>query len=193
MSSETSHSELKIELFGIGLDTYWSKFEKLPDRLCGYIGSDAQRLERSGVRVVNLGLIDPEKTFAAGHEFRREDVDLVCTCVTTYALSSIVLSVVGRAKNPVIILNLSPANATDCESFHGLGDRTKMTGEWLAHCQSCLVLEIANAFNRSKIPFFQVTGRLQEGSGRGVEWGRNRARMRPDDSPRRDQLLRCKY
>jgi L-arabinose isomerase len=35
-----------------------------------------------------------------------------------------------------------------------------MTGEWLAHCSSCSVPEIANVFNRSKIPFFQVTGML---------------------------------
>lgn len=163
MSGETSHSELKIGLFGIGLDTYWSQFEGLRDRLCGYIHCVAQRLERSGVRIVHLGLIDtPEKAFAAGHDFRREDVDLIFLYVTTYALSSTVLPVVRRAKSPVIILNLSPATAIDYESFNRLGDRTKMTGEWLAHCQSCAVPEIANVFNRCRIPFFQVTGTLQD-------------------------------
>jgi L-arabinose isomerase len=35
-----------------------------------------------------------------------------------------------------------------------------MTGEWLAYCQSCPVPEIANVFNRCRIPFFQVTGML---------------------------------
>lgn len=41
-----------------------------------------------------------------------------------------------------------------------LKDRTRMTGEWLAHCSSCSVPEIANVFNRSKVPFFQITGML---------------------------------
>ena len=36
-----------------------------------------------------------------------------------------------------------------------------MTGEWLAYCQSCPVPEIANVFNRCRIPFFQVTGMLE--------------------------------
>jgi L-arabinose isomerase len=115
-----------------------------------------------GAQVVNLGLIDtPEKALAAGHEFRRSDVDLIFLHVTTYALSSTVLPVVRRARVPVIILNLSPSVAIDYDWFNGLGDRTRMTGEWLAYCQACPVPEIANVFNRCKIPFFQVTGTLE--------------------------------
>ena len=92
----------------------------------------------------------------------RADVDLIFLHVTTYALSSTVLPVVRRAKVPVIILNLSPAAAIDYDWFNGLGDRTKMTGEWLAYCQACPVPEIANVFNRCRIPFFQVTGMLED-------------------------------
>jgi len=153
---------LKIGLFGIGLDAYWPQFPGLEDRLKGYGARVAQQLERGGAQVVNLGLIDtPEKALAAGHEFRRADVDLIFLHVTTYALSSTVLPVVRRAKVPVIILNLSPSAAIDYDWFNGLGDRTKMTGEWLAYCQSCPVPEIANVFNRCRIPFFQVTGMLE--------------------------------
>ena len=72
------------------------------------------------------------------------------------------LPVVRRAKVPVIILNLSPSAAIDYDWFNGLGDRTKMTGEWLAYCQACPVPEIANVFNRCRIPFFQVTGMLED-------------------------------
>ena len=97
-------------------------------------------MERPGVQVVNLGLIDtPEKAFAAGHDFRRADVDLIFLYVATYALSSSVLPVVRRGKVPVIILNLSPAAAIDYPTFNRLGDRTTMTGEWLAFCQACPV------------------------------------------------------
>jgi L-arabinose isomerase len=73
-----------------------------------------------------------------------------------------VVPVVRRAKVPVIILNLSPESAIDYDWFNRLGDRTKMTGEWLAYCQSCPVPEIANVFNRCRIPFFQITGMLEK-------------------------------
>jgi L-arabinose isomerase len=151
-----------VGLFGIGLDAYWPQFAGLEERLKGYIERAAQLLGRPGVRVVNLGLVDtPEKAFAAGHQFRQADVDLIFLYVTTYALSSTVLPVVRRAKVPVILLNLAPGAAIEYESFNKMGDRTKMTGEWLAHCQACSVPEIANVFKRARIPFFQVAGMLE--------------------------------
>jgi L-arabinose isomerase len=159
---EASNNHLKVGLFGIGLDTYWPQFPELHDKLVGFTEMVARKLDSSGVRVINLGLIDtPEKSFAAGHAFRKADVDLIFLYVTTYALSSTVLPAVRRAKVPVIILNLSPAPAIDYDKFNRLGDRTKMTGEWLANCQACPVPEIANVFNRCRIPFFQVSGMLE--------------------------------
>src|SRR5882762_4514888 len=153
---------LKVGVFGIGLDAYWSQFEGLETRLRGYTESVARQIGRPGVSVVNLGLIDtPEKALGAGHEFRQADVDLIFLYVSTYALSSTVLPVVRRAKVPVILLNLSPAAAIDYAWFNRLGDRTKMTGEWLAYCQACPVPEIANVFKRCRIPFFQVSGTLE--------------------------------
>lgn len=159
----TNQSTLRVGLFGIGLDTYWPQFAGLEARLTGYLGKVAKKLKRPDVRVVNLGLVDtPEKALAAGHQFRQADVDLIFLHVTTYALSSTVLPVVRRAKVPVIILNLQPAAAIDYASFNRLGDRTRMTGEWLAHCAACPVPEIANVFNRARIPFHQVTGMLDD-------------------------------
>ena len=160
---ESTKRNPKIGLFGIGLDAYWPQFPGLRERLCGYLEKVAQRLARPNIDVVNLGLIDtPEKALAAGHDFRRADVDLLFLHATTYALSSTVLPVVRRAKVPTIILNLSPTPAIDYAAFRQLGDRNKMTGEWLANCQACPVPEIANVFNRCRIPFFQVTGMLED-------------------------------
>jgi len=154
---------LKIGIFGIGLEAYWSQFTGLEQRLRGYVERVAAKLEKPGMQVVNLGLIDtPEKAFAAGSEFRRSDVDLIFLYVTTYALSSTVLPVARRAKVPVILLNLAPAPSIDYAQFHRLGDRTKMTGEWLAFCSACPVPEIANVFKRCRIPFFQVSGTLED-------------------------------
>jgi L-arabinose isomerase len=149
-------------LFSIGLDTYWPQFEGLKDRLESYNRHIAKRLACEQIEVMNAGLIDtPEKAVGAGHELRRADVDLVFLHVSTYALSSTVLPVVRRAKAPVIILNLAPGPAIDFQAFNALGDRGKMTGEWLAWCQACPVPEIANVFERCRIPFFQVTGMLE--------------------------------
>lgn len=162
MPGKTSNHGFKVGLFGIGLDAYWPQFEGLEERLKGFIRQVETKIGGEGAEVVNLGLIDtPEKAVEAGHRFRQADVDLIFLHVTTYALSSTVLPVVRRAKAPVIILNLSPAAAIDYKSFNRLGDRTRMTGEWLAFCQACPVPEIANVFNRCRIPFFQVTGMLE--------------------------------
>ena len=162
---EASDNPPKVGLFGIGLDTYWPQFPGLRDTLAGFTAQVARKLARPGVRVINLGLIDTaEKSFAAGHEFRKADVDLIFLhCQRPMRSPSTVLpGGAPGAKVPVIILNLSPAPAIDYERFNRLGDRTQMTGEWLAFCQACPVPEIANVFNRCRIPFFQVTGTLDD-------------------------------
>jgi L-arabinose isomerase len=154
-------SPLRIGLFGIGLDAYWPQFTGLKERLEGYVAQVAAKLARPGVEIVNAGLVDhPDRAHAAGREFRRADVDLIILHVTTYALSSTVLPVVQRAKVPVIVLNLAPMAAIDYAAFNALGDRTRMTGEWLAHCAACPVPEIANVFRRAGVDFHQVTGVL---------------------------------
>lgn len=154
---------LKVGLFGIGLQAYWEQFDGLQSQLTGYINEVEAKLKGFGSGVVNLGLIDtPEKALCAGHQFRQADVDLIFLYVTTYALSSTVLPVVKRAKVPVIVLNLAPGPSLNYEVINKLGDRTRMTGEWLAYCSACPVPEIASVFLRSGIPFYQVTGLLHD-------------------------------
>src|SRR3954469_11035316 len=158
-----SSSSLKIGLFAIGLDAYWEQFEGLKERLEGYLEEVHKKIVAIHPLIINAGLIDTvDKAFAAGKLFRNEDVDIIFLYVTTYALSSTVLPVVQRAKVPVIILNLSPEASIDYAAFNAMGDRTCMTGEWLAHCSACPVPEIANVFNRARIVFHQVTGRLHD-------------------------------
>ena len=152
---------LRVGLFGIGLEAYWSQFDGLEERLKGYVARVAEKLAAPGREIVNFGLVDsPEKAFAVGHQARRQDVDLLVLYVTTYALSSTVLPVVRRAKVPVLVLNLQLEAAIDYARFNSLPDRTAMTGDWLAFCSACPVPEIANVFARAGIPFHQVTGVL---------------------------------
>jgi L-arabinose isomerase len=161
MSDHPTTSKLRVGLFGIGLEAYWPQFKGLRERLTGYIAEVASHLAQLGVEITNLGLVDtPEKAISAGHQFRRDDVDIIFLYVTTYALSATVLPAVRRPRVPVIVLSLSPAPAIDYASFQQLGDPTRMTGEWLAYCQACSMPEIANVFQRCRIPFFQVTGTL---------------------------------
>lgn len=163
MSNPQTIPKLRVGLFGIGLEAYWPQFAGLRERLNAYIGQVASQLARPDVEVVNLGLVDtPEKAFAAGHQFRKDDVDIIFLYVTTYALSATVLPAVRRPRVPVIVLSLSPSPAIDYASFNQLRDRTRMTGEWLAYCQACSMPEIANVFRRCHIPFFQVTGTLAD-------------------------------
>ena len=153
----------KTGLFGIGLDTYWDQFEGLLDRLTGYQQTIKQKMESMGADVVYAGLVDnPAKAEAAAQLLKSQDVELIFLYISTYALSSTVLPVAQKVKVPVIILNLQPEPAIDYKSFNNLGDRGKMTGEWLAHCQACSVPEIAGVFNRAGIRYEFVTGFLEE-------------------------------
>jgi L-arabinose isomerase len=153
----------KIGLFGIGLEAYWDQFEGLKDRLTGYLDVVAKGIQEQDAQLINLGLIDTvERAFAAGDTFKREDVDLIFLYVSTYALSATVMPVLKKAGVPVVVLNLSPSARIDYQWFNNLNNRTRMTGEWLAHCAACPVPEIANVLRRCNIPFFQVTGMLHD-------------------------------
>jgi L-arabinose isomerase len=145
------------------LDAYWPQFTGLRQQLEGYVAQVGARFARPGVVIVNLGLIDSvERSREAGHQCRREDIDILFLYVTTYALSNTVLPLVQRAGVPVVVLNLQPEAAIDYKAFNRLEDRTAMTGHWLAYCSACPVPEIANVMVRARIPFHQVTGVLND-------------------------------
>ena len=153
----------KIGLFGIGLNTYWGQFEGLLPRLEKYKDTIAERLSSYGVEVIDAGMVDEvPKAEAAAAKFARQDVEMVFLFVSTYALSSTVLPVVQRLGRRVIILNMQPVPAIDYDKINSMGDRGKMTGEWLAHCQACSVPEIACVFNRADIPYDFVSGFLED-------------------------------
>jgi L-arabinose isomerase len=57
---------------------------------------------------------------------------------------------------------LQPTPSIDYKMINSLGDRGKMTGEWLANCQACSVPEIASVFNRSGLKYEIVSGYLND-------------------------------
>ncbi len=153
----------KVGLFGIGLDTYWAQFDGLLDNLKAYQEQIKCMIAGFGVEVADAGMVDnPVKAREAADFLKSQDVEIVFLYVSTYALSSTVLPVAQKLKVPVVILNLQPVAQLDYETFNRLGDRGKMTGVWLEHCQACSVPEIASVFNRSQIQYDFVTGYLQD-------------------------------
>ncbi len=155
---------IKIGLFGIGLDTYWKQFDGLLNKLNAYQEVIAKKLGTFNSQVINAGMVDnPFKANETAGLFNKENVDVIFLFISTYALSHNVLPLVQKTKVPVIILNLQPVKAIDYAKFNAVGDRGIMTGEWLAHCQSCVAPELASVFIRSNIKLRLITGYLEEG------------------------------
>lgn len=154
---------MRAGLFGIGLDTYWNQFEGLLDNLKSYQFRIKEKIESFGCEVVDAGMVDNlQKALEAASILKTSDVELVFLYISTYALSSTVLPVARKLGVPVILLNLQPVPQLDYNSFNNLGDRGKMTGMWLEHCQACSVPEIAGVFNRAGIRYEIVTGFLED-------------------------------
>jgi L-arabinose isomerase len=157
------HATLRIGLLGVGLAEYWPQFDGLYERLLGYLATVEGRLGGHGREVVSFGLVDnPEQALQTGHEARAKDMDILVIHVTTYALSSLLLPIVRRAKVPVLLLDLQPAAAIDYTAFNALADRTVMTGNWLAYCCACPIPEFANVFARCGVPLHQIHGVLED-------------------------------
>ena len=154
---------MKIGIFGVGLQTYWSQFPGLHERLLAYLAEIVERISRNGLEVLDAGLVDSiDSAQLAARQFACAELELVFVYVSTYSLSSTVLPVVQGGGAPVIVLNMQPTAAIDYEKINNLGDRGLMTGEWLANCQACSAPELANVFNRVGIDYHLVTGYLDD-------------------------------
>ncbi|HUX94103.1 MAG TPA: L-fucose/L-arabinose isomerase family protein [Bacteroidales bacterium] len=154
---------IKAGLFGIGLDTYWGQFDGLLGKLTSFQERIINRLEISGVEVINAGMVDNvDKAVSAAELFNKNSVDIIFLNISTYALSHTVLPLIQRISCPVVVLNLQPEKAIDYKTFNSLGDRGKMTGDWLSYCQSCVTPELASVFNRAGINYHLITGYLEE-------------------------------
>ena len=155
---------LNVGIFCTGLDTYWNQFDGLRDKLIGYHRQIAERIAAfPGVRVIDAGMVDnPSKAGEAAAFFSRGQVDIVFLYISTYCLSSTILPIAQRVNRPIFLLNLQPTPAIDYATFNAIGDRGKMTGLWLAHCQACSVPEIACVFNGAGIRYDIVTGYLND-------------------------------
>lgn len=154
-------SQVTIGVFGIGLEAYWEQFPGLRERLEAWQAHVEAGIAGFGARIVSAGLVDTApRARAAAATLGDPAIDLVVCYVGTYATSSQVLPAVQFSGKPVLILNLQPKPALDYDHCD--------TAEWLAHCCTCCVPEIANAFARARVRFNVVTGVLFDDD---IAWG----------------------
>lgn len=152
LRSRRSTLKPRIGLYSAGLRTYWGQFEGLYERLCGYNRFIGKRLSDFG-EVYNFGMVDTaEKGREAGEYFASHNVDIIFCHSATYFTSSSVLPLHQRCGAPTVVLNLQPVRAMEYEKTS--------TGEWLSVCVACPVPELANAFERARIPFRIINGLL---------------------------------
>ena len=155
--------KVAVGLFSVGLETYWKQFDGLLERLEAYHTIIKDHLSGEHAEIVDGGMVDSvSKAEAAANRFAAADVDILFIFISTYALSSVILPIVCHLKKPVILLNVQPVAAIDYGMINNLGDRGKMTGEWLAHCQACSLPEFACVLNSAKIRYRIVTGFLDD-------------------------------
>lgn len=158
-----TNKKIKIGLFGIGLDTYWTQFEGLFARLQIYQNQIGSQIKSYGVELINCGMVDnPLKAKTAADTLKQNNVELVFLYISTYALSSTVIPVLQKLNVTTIILNLQSAPAIDYKSINNMRDRALMTSEWLANCQVCSVPEIASVFNRLGLKYEIISGHLKD-------------------------------
>ena len=143
----------RVGLYSVGLNTYWGQFPGLESRIKKYNSFIADKISGYGAEVYNFGLVDTvEKAKACGEYFNANNVDIIFLHCATYATSATVVPVHRICKAKTILLNLQPCRKIDYEKT--------TTGEWLAHCNACVVPEISNAFNRCGIDYEVISGLL---------------------------------
>ncbi|MGM9766617.1 MAG: arabinose isomerase, partial [Candidatus Cryptobacteroides sp.] len=157
-------TKLRVGVFATGLDTYWGQFEGLLDHLNSYREEIVAGIyRRVDAEVVDAGMVDnPDRAACAAELFREKGVDVVFLYVATYCLSSTILPVARALDCPLVLLNLQPVPAIDYNSVNALGDKEKMTGVWLEHCQACSIPEICNVLKRASLRYSVVTGYLAD-------------------------------
>lgn len=111
-------------LFGIGLSTYWGKFDNLLNNLKRYQEQIKNKIAGFGIEVVDAGMVDnPVKASEEADQLKSWGVDILFLYVSTYALFSKVLPIMQKLKVPVIVLNLQPVFQFDYNSFNRFDDK----------------------------------------------------------------------
>ncbi len=143
----------RVGIYSVGLHAYWKQFPDLERRIKLYNAFIADKIRGFGAEVFNFGLLDSQMRAAeCGEYFNANNVDIIFLHAATYVTSASLIPVHRICKAKTVVLNLQPCRRVNYEKT--------TTGEWLAHCNACVVPEICNAFHRCNIEYEVVSGLL---------------------------------
>lgn len=103
-----SFHKVRIGLFSIGLNQYWTQMPEMKNEITDYLSEIDRRLSIFG-EVINMGIIDSvEAGRKAENTFISNDIDIIFIHVGTYGPSNAVLAAIRRCNVPIITLHLQP-------------------------------------------------------------------------------------
>ena len=139
----------KIGVFAVAHATYFKQFENLFNTLSGYHEELIKKLQKNGVEIVDLGIIDTsEKAFIATERLNSESVDLIICNMITYATSSTFAPIIRNCNAPVIL--------TALQVLEGLDYSKAKTEMQLENDNICSVPEFIGVANRLSRKVYDV-------------------------------------
>lgn len=104
----------RVGIVSVAYHVYWDQFEGLRSELLQKAEVLTQKVRRTGVGVVDFGLIDDaESTYAVLPRIQAADVDLLFVDMLTYATSATFGALVRALDIPIVLVSLQPRSALD--------------------------------------------------------------------------------
>lgn len=103
-----------IGVFGVGFHKYWPQFDGLLDELMGKLDVFVRRVETSGAKVLDFGMVDDaQSAYALAPKLAAADLDLIFCDMLTYATSASFAAIIRETTVPVVLVALQPLKAMD--------------------------------------------------------------------------------
>jgi L-arabinose isomerase len=103
-----------VGIFGVGYHVYWQQFPGLLDELHAKLNVLVGKVQATGVRVTNFGLVDKaQDAYALLPRLKGADLDLLFCDMLTYATSATFAPIVRELNVPIVLVALQPLTALD--------------------------------------------------------------------------------
>lgn len=103
-----------IGIFGVGYHVYWPQFPGLLDELRAKLEVLVGKVQATGVRVTNFGLVDKaQEAYALLPRLKAADLDLLFCDMLTYATSATFAPIIRELSVPIVLVALQPLTALD--------------------------------------------------------------------------------
>jgi len=110
----SSHSLVRIGIFGVGYEKYWEQFPGLYEELMQKQEKFIQKIPVEGIELVDFGMIDsPMKAYEAVRKIEAANLDLIFCDMLTYATSGTFGIIIKTLNIPIVLVALQPLKAMD--------------------------------------------------------------------------------